>query len=142
MLCHASQTNTLMGVYTMASVSEVEEQMLVQIRNSGLPEPVREHRFHPVRRWRLDFFWLCPDHVISNSYDLALEIEGGTFMARSRHTSKTGFEKDVEKYNEALMHNILVLRATTTHVKDGRAIEWVKGFMKSWKMVSPPVMRQ
>jgi len=54
MLCHASQTNTLMGVYTMASVSEVEEQMLVQIRNSGLPEPVREHRFHPVRRWRLD----------------------------------------------------------------------------------------
>jgi hypothetical protein len=131
-----------MGVYTMASVSEVEEQMLVQIRNSGLPEPVREHRFHPVRRWRLDFFWLCPDHVISNSYDLALEIEGGTFMARSRHTSKTGFEKDVEKYNEALMHNILVLRATTTHVKDGRAIEWVKGIMDTWKMGSLRDTRQ
>jgi len=72
----------------MASVSEVEEQMLVQIRNSGLPEPVREHRFHPVRRWRLDFFWLCPDHVISNNYNLALEIEGGTFMSRSRHLKK------------------------------------------------------
>ena len=77
----------------MASVSELEEQMLVQIRNSGLPEPVREHKFHPTRRWRLDFFWSSP----VGYYDLALECEGGTFMARSRHTSKTGFEKDVEK---------------------------------------------
>ena len=82
-LGHASQTDTLMGGNTMASVSEVEEQMLVQIRNSGLPEPIREHKFHPTRRWRLDFFWLCP----ISGYDLALEVEGGTWMARSRHTS-------------------------------------------------------
>jgi len=122
----------------MASVSELEEAMLVQIRNSGLPEPVREYKFHPTRRWRLDFFWRCP----FNYHDLALEVEGGTFMARSRHTSKTGFEKDVEKYNEALMHNIMVLRATTTHVKDGRAIEWVKGIMDTWKAVSPLDTRQ
>jgi hypothetical protein len=127
-----------MGGNTMASVSELEEQMLVQIRNSGLPEPVREHKFHPTRRWRLDFFWASP----VNHYDLALECEGGTFMARSRHTSKLGFEKDVEKYNEALMHNILVLRATTTHVKDGRAIEWVKGIMDTWKMGSLRDTRQ
>ena len=76
---HASQTDTLMGGNTMASVSELEEQMLVQIRNAGLPEPVREHRFHPTRRWRLDFFWASP----VGYYDLALECEGGTFMARS-----------------------------------------------------------
>tara|TARA_R110002020_G_C16186321_1_gene765206 strand:- start:608 stop:976 length:369 start_codon:yes stop_codon:yes gene_type:complete len=122
----------------MASVSEVEEQMLVQIRNSGLPEPIREHKFHPTRRWRLDFFWLCP----ISGYDLALEVEGGTWMARSRHTSGKGFENDIEKYNEALMHNVLVLRATTKHVKDGRAIEWVKGIMDRWEMVSPRHTRQ
>lgn len=34
------------------------------------PEFVREHRFHPTRRWRFDFAW--PDEKV------ALEVEGGT----------------------------------------------------------------
>jgi hypothetical protein len=36
--------------------------MAWQIRVAGLPEPVRELKFHPVRRWRADFAW--PDHPI------------------------------------------------------------------------------
>jgi|6_EtaG_2_1085325.scaffolds.fasta_scaffold361703_1 hypothetical protein len=122
----------------MAHKSVLEEEMLLQIRDSALPEPVREHKFHTTRRWRLDFYWESP---IVDRYDLALEVEGGTWI-RGRHVTGQGIEKDIEKYNEALMHNILVLRATSKHVKDGRALEWVKRAIKSWTTVSPRDTRQ
>lgn len=44
--------------------------LLTQVRAAGLPAPVTEHRFHPVRRWRFDFAW--PDE------HLALEIAVGS----------------------------------------------------------------
>jgi len=37
------------------------------------PEPVREYRFHPKRKWRFDFAW--PDCQV------AVEIEGGVWRA-------------------------------------------------------------
>lgn len=54
----------------------------------AVPEP--EHRFHPTRRWRIDYAW--PDQK------LAVEIEGGVWTA-GRHTRSKGFLKDAEKYN-------------------------------------------
>jgi len=38
----------------------LENELLGQIQAAGLPEPIRQHRFHPERRWRFDFAWpLC-----------------------------------------------------------------------------------
>jgi len=123
----------------MGRVSQLEEEMLVQIRNSGLPEPEREYKFHPTRRWRLDFFWRCP----INYHDLALEVEGGTYARFSRHTSKKGFEGDCEKYNEVALANIVLLRATSKHVKNGDALEWIKRGVSLWtESLSTPAMRQ
>ena len=31
--------------------------VLAGIERAGLPAPVAEFRFHPVRRWRLDYAW-------------------------------------------------------------------------------------
>lgn len=101
----------------MASKSPVEDLMLEKILKEKLPEPVREHKFHPVRRWRMDFAWI--------KEKIALEIEGGTW-AGGRHLHPLGFEKDCEKYNEAALLGWKVLRATTTMVKDGRALEILK----------------
>jgi very-short-patch-repair endonuclease len=53
-------------------------------------EPVKEYRFYPERRWRIDYAW--PD------IKLAVELEGGVFIY-GRHTRPTGFVKDMEKYN-------------------------------------------
>jgi len=75
--------------------------------------PVMEYRFHPTRRWRLDFAW--PD------IRLAVEIEGGTWGV-SRHTTGTGFAEDCVKYNAAVALGWRVLRYTTGYVKDGSAI--------------------
>jgi very-short-patch-repair endonuclease len=67
----------------------------------GLPVPVSEYKFHPVRKWRFDYAY--PEKRI------AIEIEGGIYTA-GRHTRGVGFAGDMEKYNAATMHGWSLLR--------------------------------
>lgn len=60
----------------------------------GLPPPVPEYRFASPRRWRFDYAW--PD------LRLALEVEGGTWTG-GRHVRGHGYERDCEKYGEAVV---------------------------------------
>ena len=100
--------------------SELEETLAILIRAEGLPEPVREYRFHPVRRFRFDFAW--PD------LQVAVECEGGTWT-KSRHTSGRGYQVDCIKYNLAALSGWLVLRFTRDMIEDGTAIEMIKQTM-------------
>ncbi len=94
--------------------SELEATFALQLRAEGLPEPEREYRFHPTRRWRFDFAW--PEKM------LAVEIEGGTW-SRGRHTRGAGFEADCEKYNAATLLGWRVLRFTRKHIASWTALE-------------------
>lgn len=67
----------------------------------GLPEPVPEYKFSPVRRWRFDYAW--PEQHV------AVELEGGCFIS-GRHSRGVGMRKDCEKYNAAIELGWLVLR--------------------------------
>jgi len=67
------------------------------------PEPEREYRFAPPRRWRFDFAW--PDAMV------AVECEGGTW-SRGRHVRGGGFERDCAKYNAAALAGWTVVRLT------------------------------
>lgn len=98
--------------------SELEETFALHLKAEELPEPVREHKFHPFRNWRFDFAWL--------EYKLAVEIEGGTWMEKGRHTSGSGFEKDTEKYNAAALMGWTVLRFTASGVHKLLAIQTTK----------------
>ena len=89
----------------------------MQSKLLGLPTPEREYKFHPKRRWRLDFAW--------PSLMLAVEIEGGVWSG-GRHTSGVGFTSDCEKYNEAVCLGWRVLRVTGSQVKDLQAFNWTK----------------
>jgi hypothetical protein len=80
---------------------------------TGLPAVIREHRFAPPRHWRFDYAW--------PSLRLALEIEGGTWTG-GRHVRARGYERDCEKYNAAALAGWTVLRATTSMLRDGRAL--------------------
>ena len=71
------------------------------LRSVGLPVPVREHRFHAVRRWRFDYAW--PGEKV------ALEVEGGVWTG-GRHTRGAGFVADIEKYNAAVLAGWRVVR--------------------------------
>ena len=72
-------------------MSELEILLLTHMRAVGLPEPVQQFRFHPVRRWRADFGW--PDAK------LLVEVDGATW-AQGRHTRGRGYERDCEKVDD------------------------------------------
>jgi hypothetical protein len=60
--------------------------------DQGIPAPIYEYKFHPVRRWRFDLCWL-PQRV-------ALEVQGGIFV-RGRHSRGAALLKEWEKLNTA-----------------------------------------
>lgn len=128
-------------------VSRLEELLYNQIVSNGLPDPVREYKFHKTRRWRADFAW--PDRM------LIVEVEGGTYGNRvicnlchkpvmqrtgagklipvftgGRHNSASGFEADAEKYNTAQISGWRVIRVTGKMIKSGAAIEFIKEMLK------------
>lgn len=92
-----------------------------QCQLAGLPVPVAEYRFHPSRRWRFDYAW--PDRSI------AVEVDGAVFTG-GRHTRGSGYEKDLEKLNEAICLGWQVVRVSTGMVRDGRALAWVERILK------------
>ena len=100
-----------------ASGSPGEESFALHCRVEKL-SPLREHVFHPTRKWRFDFAF--PDNM------LAVEIEGGY---GGRH-QRGGFKTDMEKYNAAAKLGWRVLRYTTRMVTDGTAINDVLELVK------------
>ena len=97
--------------------SKLELLLALQIAQSPIvPEPVREYRFHPVRKWRVDFAF--PDRTPP----LAVEVEGGTWRGNGRHSRGAGFEADCLKYNALSLAGWVLLRFTSSMVHDGRAI--------------------
>ena len=91
-----------------------------------IPKPVREYRFDPERRWRIDFAW--PEHR------LAVEIEGGAWT-QGRHVRGGGFVRDLEKYNTLTMSGWALLRFTPKQVETCEAVRmietWFSRFYKS-----------
>ena len=78
----------------------------------------REYRFHEKRRWRFDFAW--------PALRMAVEVEGVVWGGSGRHQRASGYGKDCEKYNEALLAGWHVLRVTTQQVADGTALQWIE----------------
>lgn len=87
-----------------------------QIKSAGLRGWEREYAFCPGRKWRFDF--------ANVSVRLAVEVEGGHWFGR--HTRGNGFEKDVEKYNEAIARGWRVLRGTTEQAESGWLLAYVQ----------------
>lgn len=61
---------------------------------------IPEHRFHPTRKWRLDYF---------HESGVGIEIEGSIWTS-GRHTRGSGFLADIEKYNALSERGILLFR--------------------------------
>ena len=108
-----SEETILQKAARAAMRQRLENTLLLQIRAAGLPEPEREVRFTPDRRWRFDFCW--PDQRI------AAECEGGIY-SQGRHTRGKGFADDCEKYNEAVLLGYRVFRFTEAMITSGRAL--------------------
>ena len=105
-------------------VSELEETFAFHLKAKKMLGWLREHKFHPQRRWRLDFY--------HPAYNLAVEIEGGAWIS-GRHTRGAGFIADMLKYNAAAEMGIAVLRFDGGMVKSGEAIEQVERIINTKK---------
>lgn len=77
-------------------------------RSRGLPVPVAEYRWHPVRKWRHDFFF--PENKI------AIENQGGLFSG-GRHARGAALLKEHEKLNDAARAGHRILFATPQSLK-------------------------
>lgn len=84
--------------------------------------PEREFRFHPGRRWRIDFAF--PEHKI------AVEIEGGIWSG-GRHVRGSGYSKDLEKYNMLALNGWRLLRFSPQMVNSGMAIDTVREILSA-----------
>ena len=100
-----------------ASGSPLERHLLRSVRAAGLPEPAREFRFHPTRRWRLDFAFV--------EHRLAVEIEGGVYRGGG-HTSVAGIKRDIDKGNALTLLGWRVLRFHGDQVRSGEATETIR----------------
>ena len=103
-------------------VSDLETTLLFQIRAVNLPDPLKEYRFAPPRRWRFDMCW--PDNM------LAVEIEGGAWT-QGRHTRGKGFIADMEKYNKATLMGWRLLRFSGEHIQNGTALAAIEAALCS-----------
>lgn len=82
---------------------------VAKCKQYGLPEPEREYKFHPIRRFRFDFCF--PDAR------LAVEIDGGVWLpGGGRHNRGAGYLKDQEKMNLAVLHGWRVLHYTPQNI--------------------------
>lgn len=91
-------------------MTNLQNKLFLQVlKDSGIPLPVPEFRFHPKRKWRFDFCW--PDRKV------AVEIEGGVWLqteeGRSKgHAHPKRFFSDMEKYTHAAVLGWRILRFT------------------------------
>lgn len=88
---------------------------------AGLPEPVPEFRFHPLRLWRVDYYFA--------ELGLAVEVEGGAF-AGGRHTRGAGFREDLHKYNALTLQGIALLRFLPEQVRSLEALSTIADFAR------------
>lgn len=123
-----------------------------QLRQCGCPDfrweghKDGEYRFHHKRKWRFDFYL--------SKYKVAIEVEGGISTHRkgtettkngtqqvmqSRHLTYDGFDEDAEKYFEAELLGVFVIRASPRMVRKGIAASMALQALKfrGWSPVGP-----
>lgn len=98
-----------------------EDSFISACKSVGLPIPIKEYKFHPTRKWKIDWAW--PNHLI------ALEVEGAIWT-QGRHTRGSGFLKDMEKYNELAVLGWRLIRTTPIEIKNLHILETLERIFK------------
>ncbi len=102
-MSHRYKTSKSRKAAPQAPVSEPHDIFTVFCKAELGYEPVREYRFHPVRKWRFDY--AIP------ALKIAVECDGGVWT-HGRHVRPTGYIKDMEKFNAAAEAGWVVLKFT------------------------------
>ncbi len=122
-------------------MSKLNDEFEMQCRAAKIGLLIREHKFHPIRRWRLDFYF--------PGVKLGVELQGGSHnhgqtvmkfnkklgrkvptIVKSGHLTPKGFNNDSEKHAEAICLGITVLWFPSDFVRNGKALQYVERVYK------------
>ena len=101
--------------YTAASkeTGELHFLNLWHLLAPGAPEPMRQFKFHPNRKWLFDFAW--------STQKVAVEYDGGILQMCGAHRSISGILRDINKGNAANALGWHVFRCTAKHLDENPA---------------------
>lgn len=123
------KTSNLKTRALLSQMGSIGEETLARHLQVNKINYEREYEFNPLTKHRADFY--LPE------YNLLVEVEGGT-KAKSRHTTHTGYSKDLEKYNMAQILGFSRLAFTTEQVSKGAAIQTIEMFIMAHKGRNTP----
>ena len=110
------------------SKSRLEEKVASDLQALGLMEGCqRQYRFHPTRKWLLDFAWPEAYLQCGNLLEgpIALEVNGGTYLQGNRrgaHSRPVRQRQDYEKWSMASIMGWTVILVDTVDVRKGEHI--------------------
>lgn len=99
----------------------LESGFLMTIKTRRLAQPIPEFLFYPDRKWRFDFAW--PDLKV------AVEVQGGTRLAKGGHNTHDGIRRSCEKLNAAARLGWRVFQFTNDMVNDHSAGEFMESII-------------
>lgn len=107
--------------------TDLADALLSQITALRMPIPIRDHVFHPVRRWKMDLAWL--------ELMVSCEVDGNEWAqtngTKGRHGGAKGMQSDCQKLNEALLLGWKPYRFTGSQVRSGYAITILERALKT-----------
>ena len=101
-------------------MSFLEQILEADLNRVGISGWEREYRFHPPRKWRLDFAW--PAELV------AIEVDGGTWV-QGRHNRGSSIEKEFEKFNTAVCDGWRVIHCTSDMVQRGAVVPLLRALI-------------
>ncbi len=104
------------GAYGSSVLEREFKTYLRTVDSDLLDGMVREYRFDPGRKWRLDFAW---PHA-----RVAVEVDGLLRSGRGGHQTVDGIEADCEKAAAAQRAGWTILRVPGSWLIDGNRRVW------------------
>jgi len=100
---------------------DLADTLEFQLRAVGI-NAIREYKFCDTRKFRAD---ICiPER------HLIIECNGGTWMAKSGHSSSVGIHRDYEKANLAQLLGYVYLQYTRKEIEDGSALTEIEQYLE------------
>jgi hypothetical protein len=150
-------------LFALRKLRQQEIPIELQMMAAKLPTPLKEYPFAQQigRKWAADYAW--PEWMI------LFEVEGGAFgnavhegrgawtrrkgerveieegtMIRvgGGHNRGAGMQADCEKYSQASILGWIVVRATTTMIRDGIAITLLEAAFSARRVQGYPMLAQ
>ena len=129
---------TLTRLHKVAEAQRAGQFVALCVR-LGLPKPELEYRFHPKRKWRIDFAWnliarrqmvpespavSLPPCVYDEPERIALEVNGGIFT-QGRHARGAGLLKEYEKMNALALAGYRVFHVTPDQLNNYATVQMI-----------------